>query len=139
VKHRPKITDVMTADPETVHVGQPLSEVYTLLRSRNFHHVPVVDGRKPVGIISATDISKLVYDVEGNDDRMLRTFLDHQFSIDDAMSVDLVTSHRDRPLRNVVDQMADGEIHSVLVLDDNGLLDGIITSTDLIRQLRDLL
>lgn len=139
MKHRPKIADVMTAEPETVHLGQPISDVYMLLQSRNFHHVPVVDGRTLVGIISATDILKLVYDVEGNDDRMLRSFLDHQFTIEDAMSIDLVTSHRDKPLRSVVDQLADGNIHSVLVVDDEGRLDGIITSTDLIRQLRQLL
>lgn len=139
MKHRPKLVDVMTTDPETVHVGQPLSEVYLLLQKRDFHHVPVLDGRAPVGLISATDILKLVYDVEGQDDRMLRTFLDHQFTIEDAMSTDLATARRDDDLRGVVDAMASGTIHSVLVVDDVGHLDGIVTSTDLIRQLGELL
>ncbi|NNE73854.1 MAG: CBS domain-containing protein [Acidimicrobiales bacterium] len=139
MKHKPQIADVMTSEPETVHLGQPLSDVYTLLENRTFHHVPVVDGAVPIGLISATDILKLVYDVEGNDDRMLRTMLDHQFTLEDAMTTELVTVRRDEPLRAVVDHMADGELHSVIVLGDAGELEGIITSSDLIRQLGELL
>ena len=26
MKHKPQLSDVMTAEPETVHLGQPLSE-----------------------------------------------------------------------------------------------------------------
>jgi len=139
MKHKPHIADVMTSDPETVHLGQPLSDVYTLLENRDFHHVPVVDGAVPIGLISATDILKLVYDIEGNDDRMLRTMLDHQFTLEDAMSTDLVTVDREEALRTVVDHMSGGKVHSVIVLNDAGELDGIVTSSDLIRQLGELL
>ncbi len=139
MKNKPTLADVMTSEPETVHVGQPLSDVYTLLQNRSFEHVPVVDGGVPVGLIAASDILKLVYDVEGHDDRMLHTILDHQFTIEDAMSVDLVTVALADPLRNVVDHMANGSVHSVIVLDDGGSLAGIVTSSDLIRLLGELL
>ncbi len=139
MKHKPHLADVMTKDPETVHIGQSLSDAYTLLQNRNFHHVPVVDGNVPVGLIAATDILKLVYDVESGDDRMLLTLLDHQFSLEDAMSVDLMTVHRDDPLRKAVDHLSTGTAHSVVVLNDEGELEGIITSSDLIRQLGELL
>lgn len=139
MKNKPQLADIMTAEPETIQIGQPLSDVYTLLQNRSFHHVPVVDGRVPVGLISATDILKLVYDVDGHDDRMLRTFLDHQFTLEDAMSIDLLTVKRSDPLRAVVDLLAAGTAHSVIVLDDDGSLAGIVTSTDLIRQLGELL
>lgn len=139
MKNKPTIADVMTSEPETVHVGQPLSDVYTLLQNRSFQHVPVVDGDVPVGLIAATDILKLVYDVEGHDDRMLHTILDHQFTIEDAMTVDLVTVGHEEPLRSVVDHMANGSVHSVIVLAEGGALAGIVTSSDLLRLLGDLL
>ncbi len=129
----------MTKDPETIHLGQSLSDAYTLLQNRSFHHVPVVDGLVPVGLIAATDILKLVYDIEGSDDRLLLTMLDHQFSLEDAMSVDLLSVHLDDPLRKVVDHLATGNAHSVIVLNDDGELEGIVTSSDLIRQLGELL
>ena len=139
MKHKPQLSDVMTSDPDTVHLGQPLSEAYVLLQSRDFHHVPVIDGSMPVGIISASDILRLVYDVDGTDDRMLRTFLDHQFTLEDAMSTDLRTVRHDEPLRKAVGHLAGGDVHSVLVLDDDGSLEGIITSTDLIQTLGELI
>ena len=139
MKHKPQLSDVMTPNPETVHIGQPLSDAYTLLQSRPFHHVPVVDGDKPVGLISSTDILKLVYDVESNDDRMLRTMLDHQFTLEDAMSTDLLTVRNAESLRKVANHMSTGDVHSVIVVDDDGKLEGIVTSSDLIRQLAELL
>lgn len=139
MKHKPKLSDVMSSTPTTVHIGQPISDVYTLFQARPFHHVPVVDGKRPVGLISSTDILKLVYDVEGHDERMLRTFLDHQFTLEDAMSTELVIAKSDEPLRVAVDHMSTGDVHSVLVTDDQGELVGIVTSTDLIRQLQEIL
>ncbi len=139
MKNKPKLAELMTSDPQTVSLGQPLSEVYTLLQNRSFHHVPVVDGNVPVGMISATDILKLVYDIDGSDDRLLRTFLDHQFTLEDAMTTKLVTAQLGDDLRTVVDHMESGVIHSVMILNDDGELAGIVTSTDLIRQLGQLL
>lgn len=139
MKHKPKTVDVMTHEPKTAYLGQPLSEVYGLLEASSFHHVPVLDGRTPVGLISATDILGLVWDVDETDDRMLRSLLDHQFKIEDAMSTELASVRHDEPLRATVDLMSTGAVHSVLVLDDDGQLEGIITSTDLIRELGELL
>lgn len=139
MKHKPRITDVMTREPKSVHIGQSLSDVYSILQDQGFHHVPVVDGRRPVGMISATDILKLVYDIDKNDERMLHSILEHQFTLNDAVTADLVTVRLDDSLRTVVDQLADGSRHSVVVVDAQGELEGIITSSDLIRQLGDLL
>ncbi len=136
---KPKLKDVMTADPETVHLGQPISDAYTMLQGSSFEHVPVMDGKTVVGLISNTDILKLVYDVDAADERMLRTFLDHQFTLEDAMSTDLVTVTKDDGLEAVIEHMTSNNVHSVLVTDDKGELEGIVTSTDALRLLSSLL
>ena len=138
MKHKPQLSDVMTAEPETVHLGQPLSDACEILESKPFHHVPVVDGRTPVGMISSTDILKLVYDVESNDERMLRTMLDHQFTLEDAMASDLVTVRNGESVRKVANHLSSGDVHSVVVVDDDGALVGIVTSSDLIQKLAEL-
>jgi len=139
MKNKPTLADVMTADPETVHLGQPLSEVYVLLKDRTFHHVPVIEAGKPIGLVAASDILRLVYDAEGSDERQLRIFLDHQFNIQDAMTEDVITMRVDEPLRTAAELLGDGTVHSVVVVDDEGTLAGIVTTTDLIRVLHDLL
>jgi len=51
----------------------------------------------------------------------------------------VVTVKEDDRLRTAADHLSGGAIHSVLVVDDDQTLVGIITSTDLIRVLVDLL
>lgn len=131
------ISDVMTTEVLTVDTSQPLSEVYDLFQARSIHHLPVVEGAKPVGMVSATDVLALVYDINNPGDHMMRTMLDHQFNIEDAMTTELELLTVDSTVRDAADRLADGDYHSVLVVDAVGDLVGIVTSTDLIRYLRD--
>ncbi|MFN3216748.1 MAG: CBS domain-containing protein [Acidimicrobiales bacterium] len=128
------IAEVMTTDPVTIDRSDPISEAYRLLRDAPFHHLPVLDGDEPVGMVATSDILRLVYDVDGVDDRALRTYIDHQFTMDDAMSVDLRTLAPDATVRDAAAALADGSIHSVLVM-DGGKIAGIVTTTDLARWL----
>ena len=134
---REPIKSVMTSHPTYVQRSQPISQVYDLLDGAPFHHVPVLDGERPVGMVSASDILRLVYDIDGSDDRMLRTMLDHQFTIDDAMTEELRTVSSSASVFDAASMLSDGSLHSVLVVDDSGKLVGIVTSTDLVRYLRD--
>jgi CBS domain-containing protein len=132
------IIRIMTTELVSVDRDQPLSEVYHVLHGARFQHVPVLDGDTAVGVISSSDILKLVYDIEGASDKMLTSMLDHQFTIDDAMSTDLVTLPESATVHDAAEVLAEGRLHSVLVLDDAGTLVGIVTTTDLVRFLRDL-
>ncbi len=132
------IRTVMTTDVVSIDRDQPLSDVYHALQGAGFHHMPVLEGDRPVGMISGTDVLKLVYDVEGVSDRMLTNMLDHQFNIDDAMSADLVTLPDTATVHDAAEVLAGGKLHSVVVVDATGAMAGIVTTTDLVRFLRDL-
>ncbi|MCO5319674.1 MAG: CBS domain-containing protein [Microthrixaceae bacterium] len=128
----PSIDAVMTAEPVTIDRTEPISEAYALLKKGRFHHLPVLDGDEPVGLVSSTDILELAYDVRGTEERNLMVFLDHQFSIDDAMSTELVTLSEDATVKDAAAVLADGKVHSVLVLGTDADLAGIVTTTDLV-------
>ena len=134
---RTAITEVMTSEPITVDRTQPISEAYAILRDAHFHHLVVVEGDEPVGVLATTDILRLVYDVDGSSDKALRTYIDHQFTIDDAMTIDLRTLPLSATVHDAADALSDGSFHSVVVLADNGTVAGIVTTTDLVRHLRD--
>ena len=127
----------MTANPETVHVGQKLSEVRQLIAEREFHHVPVVSGTKLVGLLSATDMVRLSISAYGADARSVDAMLDAQFSIQEVMKTDLVTLNQDLTVRHAADKLRSGNFHSLPIVDDDDNLVGIVTSTDLIRYLFD--
>ena len=52
---RTPIADVMTPNPLTIHPDKPFAHALHMMHEGRFHHVPVVEAGKPVGMISARD------------------------------------------------------------------------------------
>jgi len=50
----------MTADPVTASAQDDVSAVAATMLERGFHHVPVVDGDAPIGIITTSDFAAYV-------------------------------------------------------------------------------
>ncbi len=48
-----KVADVMTPDPETIHTQTPLGQALVVMQENGFRHLPVLEGGKPVGMVSA--------------------------------------------------------------------------------------
>ena len=135
MKHNVPVHEIMAADPVTVHEKQKLSEVHRLIVDRKIHHVPVVSGRRLIGLISATDLLRVSWgDVNKQDPRQVDALLD-TLTIRDAMQEDVVTVRRTETVRRAAELLAQGEYHSLPVLDDDEQLVGVVTSTDVIRYL----
>ena len=138
MKRQVPISEIMTTNVVSVDLGQQLTDVYHALNRAEFDHVPVLDGDMPVGIISSTDVLRLVYDIDSANDQMLTMMLDHQFNIEDVMSTQLVTLPDTASVHDAAELLAEGGMHSLLVIGPAGGLVGIVTTTDLVRFLRDL-
>jgi CBS domain-containing protein len=138
MKKNESIKKIMTADVVTIHVGQKVSDARKLFSDGGFHHVPVVSGQKLIGLISASDVLGVSVEGVGSDDRSMDAYLDHQFSIDTLMTKDLRTLTLKSTIADAADALSDGSFHATPVVDDSGDLLGLVTSTDLIRYLRDL-
>ena len=128
-----KVRDIMTSDVMSVHDSEKLSAVARIFRENPIHHVPVLKGKKPVGIISTQDIFKLIFDFDSTDTRMLDTLLDHTYNIKDVMTDKLVIFEEESTLKEAAKILSDSSLHSLLIVDKKGDLTGIVTTTDLIR------
>lgn len=53
-----QVKEVMTIDPVTVKLEDPLESCAALMASRNFRHLPVVEAGVTVGVVSIGDIVK---------------------------------------------------------------------------------
>lgn len=64
-----KVSDAMVTQVTTVSPDTPVSEIATLMVEKHFHTIPVLDGKKLVGIIGKEDILKTLVPGEdkGND------------------------------------------------------------------------
>jgi CBS domain-containing protein len=54
----------MTRDPDTVDVGESLGQAAAIMIHGGFRHLPVLDGGRPVGIVSIRDLMRVVVDDE---------------------------------------------------------------------------
>ncbi len=137
MKRNEPITHLMTTDLKTVHAHQKVSDVRKIMADNGFHHVPVVSGDKLLGIISASDILAISVQGVGSDEREMDAYLDHQFSLESLMHKNLKTIEAGGTVRDAANVLAEGSFHALPVVDGSGKLTGMVTSTDLIRYLRD--
>lgn len=70
-----KVAKVMTQQLITVDSSQPLDKVFERLAQGRFRHLPITDGGKVVGIVSLSDLSKVLQEVY-REDRYLQYFAD---------------------------------------------------------------
>ncbi len=133
MKRNDPISHLMTRDPFCVQRGQPISEVRRLLAEHTIHHVPVVDGKRLVGMVSSLDLVKLAWG--STDSRWFDAIVDHTKALADVMSADPVCLRATQTVREAAEVLAEGKFHGLPVVDVEGNLVGIVTSTDLIRYL----
>ena len=130
-----KIREIMTMDVLSVHDSENLSAVARIFRENPIHHVPVLKGKRPVGIISTQDLFKLIFDFDSTDTRMLDTLLDHTYKIKDVMTDKLVIFEEESTLKDAAKILSDSSLHSIMVVNTKGDLTGIVTTTDMMRLL----
>ena len=51
-----KVSEVMTANPKAVDVGETVENCMYLMREFGFRHLPIVDGKELKGLVSSRDI-----------------------------------------------------------------------------------
>lgn len=128
------IVQILDRDPVAVDVEQRISEAIRLLSSERYHHLPVVDGRRLVGLLSATDIIELSTLHTGGRkmEYAAAVELDKRYRIEDVMKTDLITITHRATVGEAAQQLSPGGYHALPVVDEHGNLIGIVTTTDLI-------
>ncbi len=123
-------SQIMTPHPVTITEDRPLSETGALLRQHGFRHLPVVTHQGALtGMISERDLLRGL--PGGREGPMLPPWEIRQ--VGDLMSRRLLTATPDTPLREIARVMVAERIGCLPILDQERLLVGILTSTDLMR------
>jgi CBS domain-containing protein len=69
------VKDVMTANPLTVKLSDPIEACMGLMATRNFRHLPVVDDHQVVGVVSIGDVVKENIRQMGQQINFLETYI----------------------------------------------------------------
>jgi len=117
---------IMTTEPSSVRADESAFEAQRLLADGNMHHLPVIDDAgRLVGIVSSSDFVKL-YLLKGKPGKATVAHL---------MEEDPVTIASTANLRDAATHLSAGGFHALPVVEPDGTLVGIVTSSDLIVHL----
>lgn len=131
------VRDLMTRDVVTVAEEDNLHEVRRRLSQHMFHHLPVVDGTRLVGLLSQRDMLRAT--VSGVDTGAFarareRNYLEQTF-VRDVMCTVVITAKPEEAIPQVARRMLEHRIGALPVTDEANNLLGIITENDLVRTL----
>ncbi len=113
----------MTKDVITLKPDSTLGEAREIMLGKHIHHLPVLEGKRLVGMITSWDIFKLGKSVEDYAGIKAR----------EVMTTRVATLEPDQHLGAVADVLTRHLFHAVPIVNDQHELLGIVTSTDIIR------
>jgi CBS domain-containing protein len=118
-----KLSEVIS-NPTTVGPNTTLTKTREILLKNKIKCVIVVDKRKPVGVITEKDIAKKIYELGAKPIKSVK-------AIDFKPNM-LFTLTRDNSVQECAKLMKRHRISSVILLDENKMLDGIVTKSNLV-------
>ena len=137
--------ELMSPNPISVNADAAIEEATAMLTDRGFGAAPVIDeAGRPVGVISRADI--LIHERERL--HRLRPITDvagaHGYAVEEAdptrvsdvMTPAIFSVAPDTAADQVVMQMHELHVHQLFVVDGAGSLIGVISSLDVLRNLR---
>lgn len=123
------VSDIMTREPAFADVTLTVQAAAAAMHDLDVRHLPVVDGRELVGILSDRDLSGFA---SGDDDFGQRT-------VADIMSASVLSLSPEDEVVEAVDLMLEHKVGAIPVVDASGELVGIVSYVDVLAALRDRL
>ncbi len=114
----------------SIAVDESAGAVLRLFAGYPIHHLPVVSGRKVVGMVSSADVMKL--DAFRPKTGVLSNECLTRVNVADLMSKPPITIRPHQSLIDAAHLMASHGIHALPVVDADEQLLGILTTTDII-------
>ena len=117
--------ELMTSNPVSISEHAAIIYAASVLSTREFSALAVInDAGRPVGVVSRTDIVRREAKPSGTTD------------VREIMTATVVSVRPEDPAWEVIAKMAAFKVHRLFVVDRSGTLVGVISSFDIVRNLR---
>ncbi|MBU5690022.1 MAG: CBS domain-containing protein [Candidatus Aenigmatarchaeota archaeon] len=131
------IKNIMSTNLKVVEVGKNLREVIELLGDFEITGVPVRNGNKVVGVISDTDIMRVMQErglLDPKKDTVNLSGLE-KIKVEEVMSKPPITIYQNEKITDASDLMIKHKIDRLIVVDENNKTVGIVTREDVVKGL----
>ncbi len=129
----------MTRDPITVEANTPFLEARLLLKKHRIRHLPVVERGKLIGVVTDRDLKEAAPSAATGLDVYELNYLLLKMSVRELIKREPVTIKPDHAIEKAALLMRDNKIGCLPVVDDTGRLLGLITETDMLGVMVDIL
>lgn len=123
-----KVGQIASTAVHTITAEVSLRELVESFSREKHSCVVVVEGRRPIGIVTERDLL-----------RLLCAGYDEQRTVRAVMSAPLVTAHHDLPFATAQNMLSNRNVRHLVLVDESGLLFGVVTETDFRRHISYLL
>ena len=130
-----KVEEVMTKEVMTVGPYNCMDEVQRVFEQEAFHHLPVVEDGKVVGILSKTDYLRLLHGFTlfktSKSDAYNKAVM-QSLLVKEVMTASVVKVKKGDSLGYAAEIFRENYFHALPVVDETGAIEGIITTYDLL-------
>ena len=135
MKQRTPVSTIMTKEVITLNSTDSLDKAEHLFKTKKIRHIPVVSGSAIIGMLSYTDILRISFaDSVTAEEDYVDTSVYNLFSIEQVIAKNLLSVSSDTTIKETAEILSKKEFHAIPVVDE-GVLVGIVTTTDLIQYL----
>lgn len=120
----------MTTNPMSISRSAMIADASVFLTAKGISAAPVIDeAGRPVGVVSRADIVRHA--------RIRASSVSEigNATVDEIMTPVVYSARPDTPLMGVIDHLLECKIHRLFVVDDHGVLIGVISTLDVLRSL----
>ena len=131
----PVLGEIMTSPVVTVGMDDTVGAARELFREARFHHLPVVEGGRLVGIVSDRDILRAISPYLSTQSEREQDAATLRRKIHQIMKHHVVTASKGDPIVVGAALLVDHAISCLPLLSPDGRIEGIVATKDFLRWL----
>lgn len=137
MKRKEPVSKIMSTNVISLKLSDSLYEAERLFKENKIRHIPVVENKNVIGIVSLTDLLRVSFvDAYGPDEGVVDTTVYSMLNIEQIMAKNPVHVESKKTIKDVAEILSTNEFHALPVVDNHELM-GIVTTTDLLKYLLD--
>ena len=131
-----ELSRIMTTTVVTVQPDDSMTKVQEIFKKHLFHHLPVLDDGKIIGIISRSDYDKLCHSFtlfnhkssKLHNDNLMKSLL-----ASEVMTTQVITLKPTDTVQKAASYFRENTFHAIPVVDESENLMGLVTTYDLLN------
>lgn len=126
-----RVADRMTRDPRSIRADATIREAISFLTKNEIGAAPVInDAGRPIGVLSLSDLVGAIREHRIEE----KTFFSLQ--VGRLMTPFVFLVNAETPIHAVVGDLLDFKVRRIYITDDDGVLVGVLSRGDLLRDFR---